>query len=139
MAKKGFDYWYTCPIIDKEIVKIQESLESGINGLIADISPYIPEDVLVKLAEQYAADFYSDISNYIEAVRDANSDIRNAAEKQIEEQQTEIENLQYDLDSKIKEWDQLEKTVGELEDEIDSLEEYTRELKQTLNDYGEEI
>ncbi len=135
MAKKGFDYWYTCPIIDKEILSIQETLEANINGLIAEICPYMPEEVLVKLSEQYATDFYSDIERHIEAVRSANSDIRNAAEKQVEEQQTDIENLQYDLDNKEREVSDLENRVNELEDEVESLQQDVSELKQTINDY----
>jgi len=134
MAKKTFDYWYTCPILDKEITSIQETLEANINGLISDISPYIPEDALAKLAEQYAGDFYMDIESYIESVRSANSDIRNAAEKQIEEHQTEINNLEYDLNTKTYECNELEKTVAQLEDEVDALEDYIKELKQTIND-----
>ncbi len=135
MGKKGFDYWYTCPIIDKEILSIQENLEANINGLIAEICPYIPEEALVKLAEQYATDFYSDIENHIEAVRTANSDIRNAAEKQVEEQQTDIENLQYDLDNKEREVSDLESEVNRLEDEIEDLKQDVSELKQTINDF----
>lgn len=137
MAKKGFNYWYTCSIIDKEILSIQENLEANINGLIAEICPYIPEEALIKLAEDYVTSFYSDIESHIEAVRSANSDIRNAAERQIEEQQTDIENLQYDLDNKEREVSDLESEVARLEDEIESLKQDKEELRQMLNDYQE--
>lgn len=72
----------------------------------------------------------------LENVRSANSDIKNAAEKQIEEYQTEISNLEYDLNTKNDEYNELQNKVGQLEDEVEELRDYIKELRATINDYS---
>lgn len=99
MARKRneFDYSQTCPDIDKAIAAAKHDLVSGIYQVIEDVSPLIPPDEIEKLAKQYADKIYSDIGDAFETVRETNSDMRDAANKQISDLLDEIENLKYEI------------------------------------------
>jgi len=90
----GFEFDYTCPIIDKNIEFIKKIFEKNIKYVIRDLSPKFAETNESKAyIENTAEDLYNDIENEIERVRTTNEDMRDEAEKQIAKLENKIESL----------------------------------------------
>ena len=118
-----FEYSYTCPLIDKQIRAILDCLEEDLKDLLNN------EDTRLEDVKYYALDMYSRIECYIEEVRTINSNMRDSAQKQIEELGNIIDDLQYDLDQKNRECDSLEYDVNNLIGEIENLKEELNEAR----------
>lgn len=96
----GFDYNYTCPIIDKNIKDAKQIIEDCFNDLISDLSPMIPAGTREELATSFTENLYSDLEDCFERVRESNSDIRQAAERQIEDLEDKMQALQAEIEEK---------------------------------------
>lgn len=99
----SFDYPYTCPKIDKNITEFKDQLYQHIDNLISDHNELFYEQLsktkqLDKYIQQYVDNLYKDVEQIFDVVRISNSDIRNAAEYQINEKQDIINELQSELD-----------------------------------------
>ncbi len=109
MAKRsGFDYPHTCPSIDKNIKWFEDSLKESLKDLILNISPYIPEEVALKLSNERGEEILKEFLNHFEEVRKSNEDMRREAENQIESKDREIGDLAgeiRDLEERIKEYE----------------------------------
>ena len=98
----SFDYPYTCPKIDKNITEFKDQLYQHIDNLISDHNELFYEQLyktkqLEKYIQQYVDNLYNDVEQIFEAVRASNSDIRDAAEYQINEKQSIIDCLEAEL------------------------------------------
>lgn len=85
------DFGNTCGDIDNQIEQAQQLLCDHVYNIIKDSSPMIPEAEVEKLAKDYATDIYSDLESIFEAVRELNTDMRKAADEQIDNLQDQIE------------------------------------------------
>src|SRR5690554_6913473 len=99
----SLNFGFTCPDIDEGLRDakgyIEDYLFDLLEGFVED------DDVREDLIKTYTEYIYGDVSTAFERVRDCNSDLRKAAEEQIEELENDKENLDY--------------RVAELEDERD--------------------
>ena len=98
----SFDYPYTCPKIDKNITEFKDQLYQHIDNLISDHNELFYEQLdktkqLEKYIQQYVDNLYNDVEQIFETVRTSNSDIRDAAEYQINEKQNIIDHLEAEL------------------------------------------
>ena len=102
----SFDYSYTCPKIDKNITEFKDQLYQHIDNLISDHNELFYEQLdktkqLEKYIQQYVDNLYNDVEQIFETVRTSNSDIRDAAEYQINEKQNIIDCLKAELNQSI--------------------------------------
>ena len=98
----SFNYPYTCPKIDKNITEFKDQLYQHIDNLISDHNELFYEQLdktkqLEKYIQQYVDNLYNDVEQIFETVRSSNSDIRDAAEYQINEKQNIIDHLEAEL------------------------------------------
>ena len=98
----SFNYPYTCPKIDKNITEFKDQLYQHIDNLISDHNELFYEQLdktkqLEKYIQQYVDNLYNDVEQIFETVRTSNSDIRDAAEYQINEKQNIIDHLEAEL------------------------------------------
>lgn len=98
----SFDFPYTCPKIDKNITEFKDQLYQHIDNLISDHNELFYEQLdktkqLEKYIQQYVDNLYNDVEQIFETVRTSNSDIRDAAEYQINEKQNIIDCLKAEL------------------------------------------
>lgn len=118
----GFDYGYTCTIIDKDIDSIKSVLDNYLTDVIDEVSPKFEGDVRQDFINTYVDNIYQEISDHIESIRSSNSDIRDAAEKQIEsieERMQEMEEEKQELEERI---DSLESDLSDANNLIDELQ-----------------
>ena len=97
-----FDFPHTCPKIDKNINEFKDQLFQHIDNLISDHNELFYEQLdktkqLEKYIQQYVDNLYNDVEQIFETVRSSNSDIRDAAEYQINEKQNIIDHLEAEL------------------------------------------
>lgn len=111
----GFDYNYTCPIIDKNIKDAKKIIQEYLNDLISDLSPLIPAGTREELTTSYTENLYSDLEDCFEKVRESNSDMRKAAERQIEDLEDKIENLNTQVCNLLHDVSSLETRLNNLE------------------------
>jgi len=90
-----FYYPYTCPVIDDNINDAKESVKYIIESLLHDSREEGFEDSSI---DYYFSDIWSNIEHYFENVRSSNADIRGAAEKQVDECETKIAELESDCE-----------------------------------------
>lgn len=94
----GLDYPYTCPdinaMIDSSKRDIESSLSEALEGSIEDMLPIEYKAVL----EGEVAYLHGLITDYFETLRNINSDMRDTADRQIEELENRVEELECDLD-----------------------------------------
>ena len=95
----GLDFPHTCPKIDKAITEAKDTIIDCLKDYITDLCPYLPDDKVLELSENWGSDLYYKISDCFEATRETNEDMRKQADYQIERLESEIE----DLKSEIKE------------------------------------
>jgi len=92
-----FEFRWTCPEIDKGL----EDTKSGIEGELYDIICELTDGMTEHEADEWVRDrltnFMEHISDTFEGVRSSNSEMREAADKQIEALGYEIENLQEEI------------------------------------------
>ncbi len=99
MKHYSFDYPHTCPKIDKAIGAAKDYIQNDVNDLLTDLLPFIDGKKANELSLEWSDKIYDSISDCFENVREANEDMRSAANKQIEDFIREID----DLKEQIKE------------------------------------
>lgn len=124
---KVFDFAWTCPDINKQIEKIQSELIELAEEIIVDVSPYVDGNSLLKLKQQWGASMYERIEQYIEGVRSTNSDMRDQAEKQMEDMKDEIDTLKKDNRD-------FERQIDDMQRHIEDLEYAKNELQKDLDE-----
>lgn len=116
----SLDYPYTCPQIDRVISGIEEEIEEWFEY----ITEYVKEDDRDNIPN-WVKRVSDDVVAHVEDIRKINSDMRDAADKQIKTLQEEIEDLEDDLENKGS-------TIEALEDRIDRLEETISDLQDSI-------
>lgn len=92
----GFDYHYTCPDIDKLIVEAKDNIESHIHNILVELCPPISEfcnlpKELQDWVESTTESLYEDLEGVFEGARSSNEDMRSAADLQVRELESELE------------------------------------------------
>ena len=102
----SFNYPHTCPKIDKNISEFKDMLYQHLDSLISEHNELFYEQLyktkqLEKYIQQHVDNLYNDVEQIFETVRTSNSDIRDAAEYQINEKQNIIDHLEAELNQSI--------------------------------------
>ena len=79
----SLDFSYTCPKIDKEIDRVKSTIEYHLEYYIKQLCPLMSLDTVYELRKNWTKEIYDNIESAIETVRETNQDMRNQAEKQI--------------------------------------------------------
>jgi len=90
-----FKYSLTCPKIDKSIVKCRKKVEKSLKSLIHKLCPMIPDSSVNKIAKEETETVFVSLEDIFEEVRETNSNMRKAAEDQID---SVIYRLEYRID-----------------------------------------
>ena len=98
----SFDFPHTCPKIDKNIDEFKDQLFQHIDNILSDLNEPLYNQLyqskqLESYINNYVSNIYDDVKDIFEAVRTSNSDIRDAAEYQINEKQNIIDCLKTEL------------------------------------------
>ena len=98
----SFDFPHTCPKIDKNIDEFKDQLFQHIYNILSDLNEPLYNQLyqskqLESYINNYVSNIYDDVKDIFEAVRTSNSDIRDAAEYQINEKQNIIDCLKTEL------------------------------------------
>lgn len=107
MGKYSLDYGFTCPSIDSEISDAKSIIENHFYEILQELNPLMcglintPEAKL--WVEEATEALYGDLESVFENCRSINEDIRSAADQQIAECVSELE----DLESQIKEYENM--------------------------------
>lgn len=131
-----FDFAWTCPDINKQIEKIQSELIDLAEEIITDISPYVEGNALLKIKNQWGASMYIRIEQYVENIRSTNTDMRDSAEKQMEDMKDEIDTLKRDNKDFERQVDDLQSKIEQLESDKEELQKDLDEANQRLETTG---
>ena len=111
-----FDYGHTCPDIDANIKEFKTTLTDHLDDVLSDSSPLLegkPKDLYI---ENTIKLYYSQYEAIFEDLRRSNTDMRDAAEKQIADIGLERDNH--------------EETISDQEDEIERLQNEITEAQE---------
>lgn len=99
MRKYNLDYTYTCPSLDSEISDAKGTIEAHFTDMLIELNPlteqltHTPE--LREWIKTTTEALYSDLEPIFENCRKINEDIREAADTQIAECVSELEEAEY--------------------------------------------
>lgn len=122
----GFDFNHTCPIIDKGIEDVMWDVSNLLNTIRDDIND--PDHDNDKLIDDLEVDIIRVFKDSFEDVRNANSDIRSEAERQVNELENDVselesekEDISQDYEDAVNDLDIAKDRIDELEKEVDNL------------------
>jgi DNA repair exonuclease SbcCD ATPase subunit len=94
----SFDYPNTCPKVDKHISGAESVIRTFVEGLLEEACPLLSSRSISDLSDERAKNLYSDLEPIFEGVRESNSEMRSEAERQIEDLQERIADLEAQVD-----------------------------------------
>lgn len=130
----GLDYNWTCGKIDDNIKSFKEILDIETDTLLDEVCPLFEGDVKKDFITNWVNSVYQEVEGIFEDLRDCNSDLRGAADKQIDDLEEEKQDLINDNETKQDQIDDLETKVEELETEKYVLQEEVRALKNKIEE-----
>ena len=107
----SLDYSNTCPIIDQALEDYHANITSSIKEYL---TTRVPDTELWEDYECLSQDMYTDFEQEAETLRSTNVDMREAADKQLEELEDEIAELKSEVDYLTGRVDFLETRESEL-------------------------
>ena len=119
---KHFNYFFTCPEIDKNIKHFQSELSSALDSAVKELNPLFYSSVdSTHFLKDLEDSIYSSAETYFENVRDCNSTMRDEVEKVVEEIVEECD--EYKRLSEFWEDEAIEKDkqIEDLKEEIENL------------------
>jgi len=123
----NFDFEYTCPYIDDAKDNSIEHVGDIVLEVIGDIETKYDIEVdhhdKKDLKDTYKSRFFDLSSEYFEAIRSINGDMRSTAEERISNLLEQIEELKNKIDEK-------ENRISELTDEVEELRYRVSELEE---------
>ena len=93
MSNAEFNFPNTCPKIDRALTEVEQGLEKAISDLLEEACPFLDSRSLIRISEEKVKDFMKLVSPGFETVRELNSEMRYAAEVQIESLFEELNSL----------------------------------------------
>lgn len=130
----SFNYPHTCPHIDKNITHFQSELFGAVEEIVEYFSPAYKQDfegttIYKNIIESFVDSIYLKAESIIEDVRKCNSDIRDYAEKVIDNLVDEIGDLEEQIKDKDYDIEKLEETVDDLESQVEYWKEKYEDFK----------
>lgn len=119
------DFNYTCGEIDDAITDVKSLAETVLTDFLYDLSNCDNEEDTQRLLRDSLGYFNDEFIHYFEKVRQLNSDMRDAADKQL----TSLDNELYDCQQETLD---LQNLIDDKESYIKTLEDEIYELKNTL-------
>lgn len=99
MSRYSLDYGFTCPDLDKEIADAKSLIEDTFYETLQELNPLMENLMHTPEAKEWvkqATDsLYSDLESIFENCRSINEGIRAAADQQIAECVSELEDVEY--------------------------------------------
>lgn len=99
MSKYSLDYGFTCPDLDKEIADAKSIIESHFHDTLEELNPVLASLMHTPEVREWidtaTNSLYSDLESIFENCRGINEDIRSAADQQIAECVSELEDAEY--------------------------------------------
>lgn len=132
----SFKFPHTCTRIDS----VQDSLRADVKEVLIDSLTYFkkhPNLHIPELAQDYMQTIYSLVVDSYEEIRKTNSDIREAAEEQIDSMEYDIDELRGELDNANQEVSNLRDEIEDLNTEISDLRSMVADLEDELNGVSE--
>ena len=109
MSRYSLDYGFTCPDLDKEIADAKSVIESHFEDTLKELNPVLYNLMHTPEAREWVSvateALYSDLESIFENCRSINEGIRSAADQQIAECVSELEDAELrikDLESEIE-------------------------------------
>lgn len=133
----GFDYNWTCPIIDESISDFKYGIESVLRPILE--AQEIPEEKILEIINDSVDDIYAQYEYTFEDCRESNADMRDAADQQLDEKDREIADLQEACDEKDAWGSGLESEVDSLNERLDEMREWKDELQSELDSIKEKV
>mgnify|MGYP003144887924 CR=1 FL=1 len=107
------DFQYTCGDIDGAIQTSRDLIRGTLRECIEDICPKLSEDTVSDLVNEY--DMSDDVTAEFEVLRGLNEDMRSQADSQIEDLESAVSALEYELDDYQEQVSNLEQQLKEIE------------------------
>lgn len=121
----GLDYGHTCGEIDSHIDDFKTVLDGFLDDFIDEICPLIEGKQRLALIKTYIDSIYTESEVIFEGVRKCNEDMRQEADRQIEEAEEKVAEVEEEKQARI---DELEYDLKILEDRCAELEDENEEL-----------
>ncbi len=93
----SFDYKYTCPDIDNVLNSVKDIFEVFLIEAIEDVAPDMNQSDKDEFISMHTKDVEERIIMEFDVVRSINSDMRDEASVQIENLESEIDNLKSNI------------------------------------------
>jgi archaellum component FlaC len=117
----GLDFNHTCPSINRSINDFKDDISRELDSMIDECCPLWSGEERDKFIEGYVNSMYSALESHFEDVRSTNEDMRKQADTQIDD----LENQVQELHSEISD---LEDKVNYLGREVDDLQDQLSEV-----------
>lgn len=96
-----FDYGYTCPSIDKLIDEAKEQIHDHLESVVLENNPYVLSHDIPQSLKEHIKDvsdaLYEALEDVFEGCRSINEEMRDAADKQVNELEEQVENLEAEV------------------------------------------
>jgi len=95
------DHGYTCPSLDKLIDEAKDVIHEHVTGIVLENNPFLDDYDLPDSIKTYIKDasdaMYEALEDVFEGCRTINEDIRACADRQIDDLESRVEDLEYEL------------------------------------------
>lgn len=99
MSRYSLDYGYTCPDLDREIADAKNIIEEHFHDTLQELNPILSNLMHTPEVQEWVRvateSLYSDLESVFENCRSINEGIRAAADQQIAECVSELEDAEY--------------------------------------------
>lgn len=118
----GLDYHYTCSSIDGNITDFKSVIGDNLHDFLSDASPLVEGTQKTEIVNTWVSTIYGECENIFENVRKCNEDMRQQADRQIDELENRVDDLEDDLRTSQSRIEELERDLEKSEDRCADLE-----------------
>ena len=93
----GLDYSHTCPDINRAINEAKDTISSHIEDIVNQCSPLLEGDPLQDYVKSWTESLYGEIKDCFEVTRKTNEDMREEADRQIDDLVDEVDSLKDEI------------------------------------------
>jgi len=104
----GLYFGFTCGDIDGAINSSRDAIRSHIKGIIEQVCPMLSESTLNELTEENTNYLIDEIASEFETLRGLNSDMREQADRQIDNLEDELSEMTGERDTLQEELDETD-------------------------------
>lgn len=128
----GLDYGHTCGEIDSDIEDFKTIIEDSYFDLLDEVCPLIEGKQKIDLIKRYVANTYGESQGIFENVRKCNEDMRQEADRQIDDADEKVEEIGEEVNEKQERVEELESELALVEDRCADLEAENRTLQEEV-------